>query len=77
MGPFLKGTTDADSFRSHSLKASLLLWCARAGFDKETGAVLGHLECERDCLQQAAPDTCLEEIVFDPQKGPKGFSCRR
>lgn len=38
----MRGTTNADSFRSHSLKASLLLWCARAGLDKETRAVLGH-----------------------------------
>ena len=38
----LQGTSNWDSFRSHSLKATLLTWCARAGFDKETRAVLGH-----------------------------------
>eukprot|EP00435_Cladocopium_sp_Y103_P017363 s2638_g4.t1 len=38
----LQGTSNSDSFRSHSLKASLLLWCARAGLDKESRAVLGH-----------------------------------
>ena len=38
----LKGTNHCETFRSHSLKASLLLWCARAGLDKETRAVLGH-----------------------------------
>eukprot|EP00435_Cladocopium_sp_Y103_P002544 s1319_g1.t1 len=38
----LQGTSSCDTFRSHSLKASLLIWCARAGFDKETRAVLGH-----------------------------------
>ncbi len=38
----LEGTSDAHSFRSHSLKATLLSWSARAGFDKETRAVLGH-----------------------------------
>ena len=38
----LDGTTDAHLFRSHSLKASLLIWAAKAGFDKETRAVLGH-----------------------------------
>lgn len=38
----LEGTTNSQSFRSHSLKASLLLWCAQAGFDKETRAILGH-----------------------------------
>lgn len=38
----LEGTSNSESFRSHSLKASLLLWCAQAGFDKETRAVLGH-----------------------------------
>ena len=38
----LQGTTDSEAFRSHSLKATLLNWCARAGFDKETRSVLGH-----------------------------------
>ena len=38
----LQGTTDSETFRSHSLKATLLMWVARAGFDKETRAVLGH-----------------------------------
>ena len=38
----LQGTTDNETFRSHSLKATLLNWCARAGFDKETRSVLGH-----------------------------------
>ena len=38
----LEGTSNAPSFRSHSLKASLLIWSAKAGFDKETRAVLGH-----------------------------------
>ena len=38
----LEGTTNSQSFRSHSLKATLLIWAARAGFDKETRAVLGH-----------------------------------
>jgi hypothetical protein len=38
----LQGTPEASSFRSHSLKATLLGWCARAGLDKETRAVLGH-----------------------------------
>lgn len=38
----LKGTKDADSFRSRSLKATLLGWAARSGLDKECRAVLGH-----------------------------------
>ena len=38
----LQGTPDASSFRSHSLKASLIIWSARAGLDKETRAVLAH-----------------------------------
>ena len=38
----LEGTKDSGSLRSHSLKASLLIWSAKAGFDKETRAVLGH-----------------------------------
>lgn len=38
----LHGTPDHSSFRSHSLKATLLGWGARAGLDKETRAVLGH-----------------------------------
>ena len=42
MRALLEGTTNWESFRRHSLKATLLIWCARAGFDKETRAVLGH-----------------------------------
>lgn len=38
----LRGTKDFMSFRSHSLKATLLTWCARAGVDKEVRSVLGH-----------------------------------
>ena len=38
----LEGTANSETYRSHSLKATVLLWCARAGFDKETRAVLGH-----------------------------------
>eukprot|EP00438_Fugacium_kawagutii_P024211 Skav223072 [mRNA] locus=scaffold419:156706:166109:+ [translate_table: standard] len=38
----LHGTKDAEVFRSHSLKATLLVWCAKAGFDRETRSVLGH-----------------------------------
>lgn len=38
----LAGTPQSESFRSHSLKATLLGWAARAGLDKETRAVLGH-----------------------------------
>ena len=38
----LEGTPDCSSFRSHSMKATLLGWCARAGLDKESRAVLGH-----------------------------------
>ena len=38
----LQGTSECETFRSHSLKATLLIWCARAGFDRETRAVLGH-----------------------------------
>ena len=38
----LKGTTNWDTFRSHSMKATLLHWCARAGLDKEVRSVLGH-----------------------------------
>lgn len=38
----LKGCKDSMSFRSHSLKATLLIWAARAGLDKETRSVLGH-----------------------------------
>ena len=38
----LEGTSDAKSFRFHSLKAALLIWSAKAGFDKGTRAVLGH-----------------------------------
>ena len=38
----LHGTKQSESFRSHSMKATLLGWCARAGLDKECRAVLGH-----------------------------------
>ena len=38
----LEGTTGSNSLRSHSLKSTLLIWSAKAGFDKETRAVLGH-----------------------------------
>eukprot|EP00438_Fugacium_kawagutii_P006143 Skav228576 [mRNA] locus=scaffold1470:20582:34006:+ [translate_table: standard] len=38
----LKGTSNFETFRSHSLKATLLIWCARSGLDKETRSVLGH-----------------------------------
>mmetsp|Transcript_28330 Transcript_28330/g.46610 ORF Transcript_28330/g.46610 Transcript_28330/m.46610 type:complete len:825 (+) Transcript_28330:1-2475(+) len=38
----LNGTSNFESFRSHSMKATLLGWCARAGLDKESRAVLGH-----------------------------------
>lgn len=38
----LRGTKDANTFRSHSMKATLLGWCARAGLDKESRAVPGH-----------------------------------
>ena len=53
----LSGTTNSESFRSHSLKASLLLWSAQAGFDKETRAVLAH-HCS--CLQGS-------EVVYSRQ----------
>ena len=39
---FLDGTASADSYRSHSMKCTLLVWCARAGLDKEVRAFLGH-----------------------------------
>ena len=39
---FLEGTTGCDTLRSHSLKSTLLIWTAKAGFHKETRAVLGH-----------------------------------
>ena len=38
----LAGLPMADQVRSHSLKATLLNWSARAGLDKEIRAVLGH-----------------------------------
>lgn len=38
----LEGTKDCNAFRSHSLKATTLIWCAKAGFDKETRSVLAH-----------------------------------
>eukprot|EP00435_Cladocopium_sp_Y103_P055737 s2737_g18.t1 len=38
----LQGTGHYDTFRSHSMKATLLGWCAKAGLDKESRAVLGH-----------------------------------
>ena len=38
----LRGTPNCDSFRAHSLKATVLDWCARAGMDKEVRSVLGH-----------------------------------
>ena len=38
----LSGTADSESYRSHSLKATVLIWSAKAGFDRETRAVLGH-----------------------------------
>lgn len=41
----LQGTKDVGTFRSHSMKATLLGWCARAGLDKESRAVFGHHCC--------------------------------
>ena len=38
----LSGTANSETFRSHSLKATVLIWCAKAGFDRESRAVLGH-----------------------------------
>ena len=38
----LENTRDCSTFRSHSLKATTLIWCAKAGFDKETRSVLAH-----------------------------------
>ena len=38
----LAGTSNSDTCRSHSMKATLLNWCARAGMDKECRAILGH-----------------------------------
>eukprot|EP00435_Cladocopium_sp_Y103_P063925 s1543_g25.t1 len=38
----LQGTGHAETFCSHSMKATLLGWCARAGLDRESRAVLGH-----------------------------------
>ena len=38
----LRGTTNSETFRSHSLKGTLLSWCARSGMDREVRAVLGH-----------------------------------
>ena len=38
----LENTKDCSTFRSHSLKATTLIWCAKAGFDKETRSVLAH-----------------------------------
>ena len=38
----LHGTPNFESIRSHSMKTTLLQWSARAGFDRETRAVLGH-----------------------------------
>eukprot|EP00435_Cladocopium_sp_Y103_P035683 s1901_g9.t1 len=38
----LHGCTHADTFRSHSMKATILGWCAKAGLDRESRSVLGH-----------------------------------
>ncbi len=38
----LEGTENSSTFRSHSLKCTLLVWSAKAGLDKEVRAVLGH-----------------------------------
>ena len=38
----LEGTSDSGNLRSHSMKATLLGWCAQAGLDKKSRAVLGH-----------------------------------
>ncbi|CAK9117156.1 unnamed protein product [Durusdinium trenchii] len=38
----LSGTPGSEKIRCHSLKATLLNWCAEAGLDKEVRAVLGH-----------------------------------
>ena len=38
----LRGTRNSETFRSHSLKGTLLSWCARSGMDREVRAVLGH-----------------------------------
>ncbi|CAK9072523.1 Uncharacterized protein SCF082_LOCUS35661 [Durusdinium trenchii] len=38
----LSGTPGSEKIRCHSLKATLLNWCAKAGLDKEVRAVLGH-----------------------------------
>ena len=38
----LKGLDGSQQLRAHSLKTTLLLWCAQAGLDKETRSVLGH-----------------------------------
>ena len=38
----LGGMDGTGGVRSHSMKATILIWVARAGFDKETRAVLGH-----------------------------------
>ena len=38
----LGGMDGVAGVRSHSMKSTVLIWVARAGFDKETRAVLGH-----------------------------------
>lgn len=42
MKELLRGTSNCDNLRAHSLKVTLLNWCARAGMDKEVRSVLGH-----------------------------------
>ena len=38
----LRGTANSEIFRSHSLKCTMLSWCAQSGLDKECRAVLAH-----------------------------------
>ena len=60
----LEGTTGNNSLRSHSLKSTLLIWSAKAGFDKETRAVL--------CLFEALTSQGFAEAFYVVAKSSCG-----
>ena len=81
----LKGCSNADKFRAHSMKVTLCIWTARAGFSKEHRATLSHHATAlhgSDIVYlrelQTGPiqiSDALEENPFGVGAAPNGRSC--
>ncbi|CAK8999918.1 unnamed protein product [Durusdinium trenchii] len=58
----LRGTTNSETFRSHSLKGTLLSWCARSGMDREA-----HSETA-DAVKEHPSWNEFEDLLFTRKK---------